>query len=332
MFGEKAMRAVVVQSFGPIDNLAFIEAPEPTAGGDEVRVRVHAVGLGFADTLVIEGRYQIKPKLPFVPGGQGAGVVDAVGDGVGHLRPGDRVMWSGLTGGMAEWATVVADRAFPVPSGMTFAAAAGFVVNYATSYHALKDRAQLLPGETLLVLGASGAVGQTAVELGKAMGATVIAAASSPEKLALARELGATLTVDYAEQDLKTAVRSLTHGRGVDVIYDPVGGDLGLAAFRTLAWGGRHLVIGFAAGAIPALPYNIALLKGASLVGVDIVQFSTTKDPDRARANILQLVAMCEAGTLKPREGIAYPFEQAREALRAAAARHTLGKVLLQVR
>jgi NADPH2:quinone reductase len=326
------MRAVVVQSFGPIENLAIIEAPEPTAGRGEVRVRVHAVGLGFADTLVIEGKYQIKPTLPFVPGGQGAGVVDAVGAGVGHLRPGDRVMWSGLTGGLAEWATVVADRVFSVPSGMTFAAAAGFVVNYATSYHALKDRAQLRPGETLLVLGASGAVGQAAVELGKAMGATVIAAASSPEKLALARELGATLTIDYAEQDLKAAVRALTHGRGVDVIYDPVGGDLGLAAFRTVAWGGRHLVIGFAAGAIPALPYNIALLKGAALVGVDIVQFSTTKDPERARANVLELVAMCEAGTLKPRGGIAYPFEQVREALRAAAARQTLGKVILQVR
>jgi NADPH2:quinone reductase len=326
------MRAVVAQSFGPIENLAIIEAPEPTVGRDEARVRVHAVGLGFADTLVIEGKYQIKPRLPFVPGGQGAGIVDAVGDGVGHLRPGDRVMWSGLTGGMAESATVVADSIFPVPSGMSFAAAAGFVVNYATSYHALKDRAQLRPGETLLVLGASGAVGQAAVELGKAMGATVIAAASSPEKLALARELGATLTIDYAEQDLKTAVRALTHGRGVDVIYDPVGGDLGLAAFRTVAWGGRHLVIGFAAGAIPALPYNIALLKGAALVGVDIVQFSTTKEPERARANVLELVAMCEAGTLRPRDGIAFPFEQAREALRAAAARQTLGKVVLQVR
>jgi NADPH2:quinone reductase len=174
-------------------------------------------------------------------------------------------------------------------------------------------------------------VGQTAVELGTAMRATVIAAASSPKKLALARELGATLTIDYAEQDLKAAVQALTHGRGVDVIYDPVGGDLGLAAFRTIAWRGRHLVIGFAAGAIPALPYNIALLKGAALVGVDIVQFSTTKEPERARANVLELLAMCEAGTLKPRAGIPYPFEHVREALRAAAARQTLGKVFLEI-
>jgi NADPH2:quinone reductase len=232
---------------------------------------------------------------------------------------------------MAERMVIAADRVFPMPSGMGFETAAGFIVNYATSYHALKDRGRLGPGETLLVLGAAGAVGQTAVELGKVMGATVIAAASSAEKLALASEFGADLTINYAEQDLKETVRALTRGRGVDVIYDPVGGDLGLAAFRTIAWGGRHLVIGFASGTIPALPYNIALLKGGALVGVDIVQFSTTKEPERGRANILELVRMCEAGRLKPRAGTAYPFEQVREALRAASSRQTLGKVVLQI-
>jgi NADPH:quinone reductase len=240
------MRAAVVESFGSVDKLRILEVPEPAVGRGQVGIRVQAVGLGFADSLVIEGKYQIKPPLPFVPGGQGAGIVDAVADDAAHVHPGHRVMWSGLTGCMAERMVIAADRVFPMPSGMGFETAAGFIVNYATSYHALKDRGRLSSGETLLVLGAAGAVGQTAVELGKVMGATVIAAASSAEKLALAREFGADLTINYAEQDLKETVRALTRGRGVDVIYDPVGGDLGLAAFRTIAWGGRHLVIGFA--------------------------------------------------------------------------------------
>ena len=325
------MRAVVVDSFGSIDHLRILDMPEPSLGPGQVRIRVHAVGLGFADTLVIEGKYQIKPTLPFVPGGQGSGVVDAVADDVTHVHAGHGVMWASLTGGMAERMVIDAHRVFPVPLGMGFEAAAGFIVNYGTAYHALKDRGRLTAGETLLVLGAAGAVGQTAVELGRAMGATVVAAASSAAKLALARELGADLTINYAEQDLKESVKALTHGRGVDVIYDPVGGDLGLAAFRTIAWGGRHLVIGFASGTIPSLPYNIALLKGAALVGVDIVQFSTTKEPERSRANIVELVRMCEAGTLRPRAGIVYAFEQVREAMRAASSRQALGKVVLQI-
>jgi NADPH2:quinone reductase len=325
------MRAVVVESFGSIDDLKIRDVPEPVFGRGQVRIRVHAVGLGFADTLVIQGRYQIKPTLPFVPGGQCSGVVEAVADDVTRLHPGHAVMWSGLTGCMAERMVIGADHVFPVPSGMRFETAAGFIVNYATSYHALKDRGRLTPGEMLLVLGAAGAVGQTAVEIGKMIGATVVAAASSAEKLGLARDLGADLTVNYAEQNLKQTVKTLTHGRGVDVVYDPVGGELGLAAFRTLAWGGRHLVIGFASGTIPALPYNIALLKGAALVGVDIVQFSTTKESERSRANIRELIGMCEAGRLRPRAGTVYPFEQVREALRAASSRPTLGKVVLQI-
>jgi NADPH2:quinone reductase len=326
------MRAVVLEAFGSVDTLAIREIPEPGVGPGQVRIRVDSVGLGFADTLVIEGKYQIKPTLPFVPGGQTAGIVDAIGDGVSHVSPGDPVMCSSMTGGMAELTVARADRVFPMPSGLDCAAAAGFIVSYATSYHALKDRGRLEPGETLLVLGAAGAVGQTAVELGKALGATVIAAASSAEKLAMASERGADLTINYAEQDLRERIKALTRGRGVDVIYDPVGGELGQTAFRDLAWGGRHLVIGFASGTIPALPYNIALLKGAALVGVDVVQFSTTKEPEKSRANVLELIRMCDAGKLRPRGGIVYPLERVGDALRAAASRDTVGRVVLQIR
>jgi len=326
------MRAVVLEAFGSVDTLEIREIPDPVVAPGQVRIRVHSVGLGFADRLVIEGKYQIKPALPFVPGGQSAGVVDAIGDGVPHVNLGDRVMCSSMTGGMAELTAAGADRVFPMPSSLGFDAAAGFVIDYATSYHALKDRGRLEPGETLLVLGAAGAVGQTAVELGKVLGATVIAAASSAEKLAMASERGADLTINYAEQDLRERVKTLTRGRGVDVVYDPVGGELGLRAFRDLAWGGRHLVIGFASGTIPSLPFNIALLKGAALVGVDIVQFGAAKEPEKHRANVLELIRLCEAGVLRPRAAAVYPLERVRDALRAASSRDIAGKLVLQIR
>ncbi|MFT3810990.1 MAG: NADPH:quinone oxidoreductase family protein [Micropepsaceae bacterium] len=256
------MRAVMVEAFGPVEALAPIEVatPEPKAG--EARIAVKAAGVGFVDALIAEGRYQVKPPLPFAPGGEFAGVIDAVGEGVTNVKPGDRVIAGGFSGGFAEYAVTNAAGVMPIPDVMSFTQAAMFRTNFATALHALKDRAAMQPGETLLVLGAGGGTGTAAIAVAKVMGARVIGAASSGQKRDAARAAGADEVLDTSAADWREALKSLAP-KGVDVVFDPVGGAVTETAFRSLAWKGRHLVIGFAAGTIPALPINLALLKGA---------------------------------------------------------------------
>ncbi|MEM8906733.1 MAG: NADPH:quinone oxidoreductase family protein, partial [Bacteroidota bacterium] len=262
------MKAIVCEKFGPPSDLVLKEVPELYPGANEVLVSVKACGVNFPDTLIIQGRYQFKPDLPFTPGSDIAGIVKAVGEGVTHVKAGDEVFGFVLHGGFAEEVIVPAKACFPKPPHMDFPIAASFMMAYGTSYHALKDRAQLKAEETLLVLGAAGGVGLAAVELGNLMGAKVIAAASSEDKLALCRQYGATATINYQKEDLKKRVKELTEGKGADVVYDPVGGAYTEAALRATAWEGRLLVVGFATGEIPKIPINLALLKGCSIVGV----------------------------------------------------------------
>jgi len=263
------MKALLCKAFGPVDNLVVEDIASPQIKPTDVLIEVHAAGVNFPDTLIIQGKYQFKPEFPFAPGGEAAGVVKAVGAEVGHLKPGDRVMALTGWGGFAEEVAVVAQNVLPVPASMELSTAAGFGMTYGTSMHALRQRANLQPGETLLVLGASGGVGLATVEIGKAMGARVIAAASTGDKLEVATRAGADALINYSEQSLKAELKTMTEGRGVDVVYDPVGGSLFEEAFRSIAWNGRYLVVGFAAGGeIPALAANLPLLKGAALVGV----------------------------------------------------------------
>src|SRR5690606_22787290 len=261
------MRAVVCKQWGPPESLVVEEVASPVPKAGEVLVDVHAAGVNFPDSLIIQKKYQLQPELPFTPGAEVAGVVSAVGEGVTQWKAGDRVIAHAPWGGYAEQLAVDAQRVMPMPETMDFATASAYVLAYGTSLFALKDRAKLAAGETLLVLGAAGGVGIAAVEIGKSMGARVIAAASSEEKLALCREHGADATIDYARENLRERIAALTDGKGPDVIYDPVGGEYTEQAFRSIAWEGRHLVIGFAAGEIPRIPLNLPLLKTASLVG-----------------------------------------------------------------
>ena len=293
------MKAVLCVEHGLPEKLVFKDIPTPEPGKGQARIRVHAAGVNFPDTLIIQNLYQFKPALPFSPGGEAAGVIDAIGEGITDLKIGDRVV--AMTGNGCYAEQVVANRAqiVPIPGDMPFDIASGFTMTYGTSHHALKQRANLQPGETLLVLGAAGGVGLTAVELGKLMGAKVIAAASSDEKLALCREYGADETINYATEDLKDRVKALTGGTGVDVIYDPVGDRFAEPAFRGIAWNGRYLVVGFAGGAIPSLPLNLPLIKGASIVGVFWGAF-TQAEPALHRDNMAELLAWYNAGKLKP--------------------------------
>ena len=284
------MRAVVCREFGSLDLLELGELPDPTPGPGEVVVDVSIAAMNFPDILIVEGTYQFRPEPPFSPGLEGTGTISAVGEGV-TLAVGSPVVAAVTHGAFAERWVVPATGVLPFPNGLTEEQAAGFTIAYGTAYYALRHRGQLAEGETLLVLGAAGGVGSAAVELGSRMGATVIAAASSAEKLAYAVTRGATHTINYREQDLKTAVRELTEGRGADVVFDPVGGGLSEAAFRSIAWNGRHLVIGFAAGDIPAIPLNLALLKGASIVGVYWGNW-LTKEPHAAA----DIVAVTRSG------------------------------------
>lgn len=262
------MKAIRCNTYGPPSSLTLEDIADLKPGKKEVLVRVKACGVNFPDTLIIQGLYQFKPELPFTPGSDVAGVVKAIGEDVKHLKVGDEVFGFVAHGAMAEEVLVPANACFPKPKQMDFPVAASFMMAYGTSFHALKDRAKLRKGETLLVLGASGGVGLAAVELGKLMGAHVIAAASSDEKLELCKHYGANQTINYSKEDLKSTIKTLTKNRGVDVIYDPVGGSYSEAAFRGVAWNGRYLVVGFASGEIPKLPLNLPLLKGASVVGV----------------------------------------------------------------
>ncbi len=326
------MKAVLCKSFGPAENLVVEEVASPTPKPNEILLDVHAASVNFPDTLIIEGKYQFKPPLPFSPGGEAAGVVAATGAKVSHLKVGDRVM--GLTGwgSFAEQVAVPAYNVLPIPTQMDFATAAAFGMTYGTSMHALKQRANLQPGETLLVLGAAGGVGLAAVEIGKAMGARVIAAASSAEKLDVAKQAGADELINYSAESLRDRLKELTGGQGVDVIYDPVGGKLFEEAFRSIAWNGRMLVVGFAAGGdIPALPANLPLLKGAALVGVFWGAFAQRQPQDNA-ANFEQLFAWHAEGRLRPLISQRFALEQTAEAIAQLGQRKAMGKLVVQVR
>ena len=325
------MKAILCKSFGPAENLVLEEIASPEPKKNEILLDVHSAGVNFPDTLIIEGKYQFKPPFPFSPGGEAAGVVAAVGEKVTHVQPGDRVMALTGWGSFAEQVAVPAYNVMQIPKGMDFNAAAAFGMTYGTSMHALKDRANLQAGETLLVLGASGGVGLAAVEIGKAMGARVIAAASSAEKLAVAQAAGADELINYTESSLKDEVKRLTSGMGADVIYDPVGGDLFDQAIRSIAWNGRLLVVGFASGRIPDLPVNLILLKGAAVVGVFWGSFAQRQPQDNL-ANFQQLFAWYAEGKLKPLVSQTFALEQAADAINALGQRKAVGKVVVQVR
>ena len=325
------MKAMLCKAFGPAETLVLEEVASPEAKKTEVLLEVHAAGVNFPDTLIIEGKYQFKPPFPFAPGGEAAGVVKAVGDKIGHLKVGDRVMALTGWGSFAEEVAVPGYNVMPIPASMDFSTAAAFGMTYGTSMHALKQRANLQPGETLLVLGASGGVGLAAVEIGKAMGAKVIAAASSAEKLEVAKAAGADELINYSDSNLKEEVKRLTNGQGADVIYDPVGGDLFDQAIRSIAWNGRLLVVGFASGRIPELPVNLALLKGAAVVGVFWGAFAQRQPADNA-ANFQQLFAWHVEGKLKPLVSQTFPLAQAGEAIDTLGQRKAVGKVVVQVR
>jgi NADPH:quinone reductase len=324
------MKAIVCKKFSTIDELSYEDLPAPSVGKAQVLISVKAAGVNFPDILLIEGKYQMKPHLPFAPGGEVAGIVKAVGEQVTHLQVGDAVIAATWVGGYAEEAVAEANRVFKIPEGLDFVKAAGLLTVYGTSYHALVDRANLQAGETLLVLGAAGGVGLAAVDIGKALGAKVIACASTPEKLAVCKEYGADELINYTTEDLKERVKQLTAGKGVDVIYDPVGGSFTEQAFRTIGWGGRHLIVGFAIGEIPSLNMNLPLLKSASIVGVFWGSY-TASQPQKFQQGLQNLLKMFENGTLKAHIHGTFPLEKAQEAMRLVANRQVIGKVILTV-
>ena len=322
------MRAAVLHSYGPPEHLVVEEVPDPEPRAHQIVIDVHACGVNFPDVLMVQDLYQFKPALPFIPGGEVSGTVAVVGADVTGWTVGDRVAAGTGTGGFAERVVVDAAKAFRIPEGVDLTAAAGFLTTYGTSYHALKDRAALAPGESLLVLGAAGGVGLAAVELGAAMGAHVIAAASSEEKLATCRAFGAAETVDYTAVDLKAWLKEHTGGRGVDVVYDPVGGALSEPALRSTAWKGRFLVIGFAAGEIPRIPLNLPLLKGCSVIGVFYGEHGT-RSPDEQRALVAELIAMLADGRINPSVTAQFPLERSAAALRELMDRRVVGKAVV---
>lgn len=324
------MKAVLCKQHGLPETLVMEEVPSPTPGPKEVVISVKACGVNFPDTLIIQNKYQFKPDLPFSPGGEIAGVVKAVGEGVKHVKPGDTVIALTGWGGFAEEVLTDGGKVFPVPPMFDFKVAATFAYAYGTSYYALKDRAQLKAGETLLVLGASGGVGLAAVQLGKVMGARVIAAASTPEKLEVCRQSGADELVNYNDADWREQIKALTGGNGVDVVYDAVGGGYAEPALRSMAWCGRYLVVGFAAGDIPKIPLNLTLLKGCAIVGVFWGDFARRQPKDNM-GNMMQLFAWLAQGQLKPHISAEYPLEQAAQALNDLLQRKATGKVVLVV-
>lgn len=324
------MKAVICDAIGSIDGLRIDDVESPEARPGQVLIRVGACGINFYDGLAVAGKYQTKPDLPFSPGGEIAGTVIAVGEGVFGLFAGQRVLAFTGFGGYAEEVAVPAAQVFGLPNAMTFTEAAGFLIVYATSYHALKDRAALRPGQSILVLGAAGGVGLTAVEIGKLMGARVIAAASLDEKLALCQRYGADEIVNYSSADLKSELMDLTEGRGVDIVFDPVGGEISKAALRCLAAGGQHLVIGFASGDIPKLGFNQLLLKQISVTGVLWGAFSRS-EPEKNAENLAELLAWYSAGRLKPHISETYPLNEFARALTRVMNRDAKGKVVLQM-
>ena len=322
------MKAVLAKHHGPPESLVVEDIAPLHAGPGEVIVSVHASAVNFPDTLIIENRYQFKPALPFSPGGEVAGVIKQVGEGVQGFAPGDRVIAVCGWGGFAEEVRTVPEKLVPLPAGIAMEAAAALVITYGTSHYALKDRAAIQPGETLLVLGAAGGTGLSAVELGKLMGARVIAAASTEEKLALCKAHGADETINYTSEDLRERIKVLTGGRGVDVVYDPVGGGYTEPALRSMAWRGRYLVIGFTAGEIPKPALNLVLLKGCSIVGVFYGGFAQA-EPARYQAFMDELVGWLAQGRIRPAITERYLLEQAAQALRVVADRRATGKIML---
>ncbi|WP_407541487.1 NADPH:quinone oxidoreductase family protein [Deinococcus radiomollis] len=327
------MKAVRCNAWGQPETLTVETLPMPRPAAGEVLLRVHAAGVNFPDTLIIQGKYQFRPELPFTPGSEVAGEVLAVGDGVRHVGPGDRVIAFLNTGGYATHAIATASQVLPMPPELSFEEAAAFTLASGTSYHALVDRAKLQPGETLLVLGAAGGVGLAAVQIGHALGARVIAAAGSQDKLDVCKENGADETINYAAEDLRARLKELTGGPlgrygGPDVIYDPVGGTFAEPAFRSIGWGGRYLVVGFAAGDIPSLPLNLPLLKGASIMGVFWGEFAR-RDPKGNARNLQTMIGWMQEGKMKLLVSKTYPLEGAAQALRDLEERKVTGKVVI---
>jgi NADPH2:quinone reductase len=321
-------RALLAHDFGTPESFA-LEPHDPGAPGPgEVRIRIHAAGVAFVDVLVAAGKYQVKPPLPLIPGSECAGVIEAVGEGVPASRVGERIMACGFGFAFAEAAVIPAKLALPIPNSMGFAEAAVFQVSYVTAYYALLQRAALQPGETLLVLGAAGAVGLAAIELGKALGATVIASASSLEKRDLALATGADAVLDSRAPTWRDDVKALTGGKGVNVVVDPVGGALTELAFRSLAWGGRQVVVGFASGEIPKLPTNLVLLKGAALLGVEVRLFGIN-EPETAAANLRALFALYAEDKLHPPIAQTYAFEEFAPAMTRVAKGDSAGRIVL---
>ncbi|WP_412460983.1 NADPH:quinone oxidoreductase family protein [Pseudomonas sp. SC11] len=325
------MKAVLCKTLGPAGDLVLEEVASPVPKPNELLLDVHAAGVNFPDTLIIQGKYQFQPPLPFSPGGEAAGVVAAVGEKAGTFKVGQRAMALTGWGAFAEQVAVPHYNALPIPDDMDFTTAAAFSMTYGTSMHALSQRGQLKAGETLLVLGASGGVGLAAVEIGKALGARVIAAASSAEKLAVAQAAGADELIDYSQASLKDEVKRLTGGQGADVIYDPVGGELFDQAVRSLAWNGRLLVVGFASGSIPQLAANLVLLKGAAVLGVFWGAFAQRQPQDNAD-NFRRLFVWYSEGKLKPRVSQTYPLAQAGHAIDCLAQRQAVGKLVVIAR
>ncbi|HVL75774.1 MAG TPA: NADPH:quinone oxidoreductase family protein [Noviherbaspirillum sp.] len=323
------MKAVVCKAWGPPDSLVVEELPDVVPGPGQVAIDVQAAGVNFPDVLIIQNKYQAKPQLPFTPGSELAGVVRAVGEGVTHLKPGDKVLAFVSQGAFAQQIAVPAAAAMPMPPGLDFDTAAAVTLTYGTSHHAVVDRAQLKAGETMLVLGAAGGVGLAAIEIGKALGARVIAAASSDDKLAVCREHGADLTINYSTTDLREAIKAATDGKGPNVIYDPVGGEYTEPAFRSIAWRGRYLVIGFANGEIPKLPLNLPLLKGASVVGVFWGEFAK-REPKANLAAMRELMEWMGQGKIRPHISARYGLAETARALNDMAARKVTGKVVIQ--
>jgi NADPH2:quinone reductase len=322
------MRAVLCKELGPPESLVVEDVPCPEVKAGQVLVKVGACGVNFPDTLIIQGKYQHKPDLPFSPGGEIAGEVVDVASDVTNVKKGDRVIALCGHGGFAEEIAIDASRVVHIPDQMDYVTASAFLLTYGTSYHGLKQRANLQPGETLLVLGAAGGVGLAAVELGKAMGAKVIAAASTADKLALAEEHGADELINYSSEDLKDRVKELTGGKGVDVVYDPVGADLFEPAVRATGWNGRILVVGFAGGYIPKLPVNLTLLKGSSVVGVFWGEF-TRRQPQDSAQNNKELLEMYVQGKVRPHISQTFPLEKAADALNTLQNRQAKGKLVV---
>jgi NADPH2:quinone reductase len=311
-----------------VDALTWQERPTPQPGAGEVLIRIEAASLNFPDLLIVQNKYQMKPPLPFVPGSEYAGTIEAVGEGVTHLKVGQAVACLSGTGGFGTHTLAPAKLCMPLPAGFPAVDAAAFIMTYATSHHALMDRGQLKAGETVLVLGAAGGVGTAAIQIAKAAGARVIAAASNADKCALCTSIGADATINYSTENLREALKALTDGKGPDVIYDPVGGEFAEPAFRSIAWRGRYLVVGFAAGPIPALPWNLALLKGASIVGVFWGDFSR-REPAANAAMMQELAQWYGAGKIKPVIHNTLPMAQLKQAYADMGSRGVMGKLVM---